>query len=862
MKKWIIGVTAFLVTLGSGGGLIYYNQKGINSNNEFVSFEINNAFGSINQTSGKINVILPTGTNLNNLSPVFVATGPNVTVIGKPQYSGISTQNFESDLTYVVHASNFATKNYLVHVSTSTQHGDGYFTNFNILANNNILNGVISGTNINVQVPFNANLTSLISSYEYIGRSVRVGTTKQINNITINNFSSPVTYKITAEDGSFTNYTVNVSKYAANVANMLNFSIITNNGTYPCSIVSTNITCGIPPSIPATSLVALWSTSGSQVIVGSTSQISGLTSNNFNSPVTYTIKSPDNSVTKNYTVTVNNEYVLLEPKNIAETIFDNKVYPVTFKLTNNTNTNVTGINDTITTHHPFIWTLVTDGCSGTSLNVGESCSVTGTLNVPLTYGTSQVKFKATSGNGVPIPFFDKIVTAIPKITELESTIVNPQKYAAYTFNNLGAHRMFATATVNGTNIKFESNNIGAFTSQTESYGSYAVELVQGNNTLYIPAFPGVGGKILLSVDNKLPDGPTPSVTATNPADTYYTRWQQVEYGGGLTASNVAALFNLNPTNVNFVSLPTSISTVISGQVGVFFNNDYALQGIIYNNNILTESVLAQMESALANVPNASESSWNNLTQSDASGSSILRILSPSTVFPFMGSPSSQFYFNGAFYNQYINDLWDYYTDNIGAHYLYVDDSPVASLVIPGSSCVLRCQVTHADNLMHCAYYSGTCPTTSATGTLDGAYTNVGGFSSESGFTKFTPLDFVSAAGTDTATTFGANGTYRSLTGEDIVSGQSVGFLPFCSNPNFVFGFPQFSTNMDRYYQVQYNCLPNYSSYTTSIIDQYSKQSSLYFGYYNYGYSDTLNQSGAIYNINNESYPFTIDVNYQ
>jgi hypothetical protein len=859
LTKWLTG--AFVALAGSG--IIVYSYSGLNGNNEMISFSINNAEAVINQTSGEIDVTLPSGTVLTNLTPTFAATGPNVTVRGKASYSGISSYNFESNVPYVVHASNGDTKNYFAHIITGTPtESYSYFQFFSVDSNTNggLSNGVITGNNIAVTVPYNTVESNLVSYFNYVGTSVKVNGIKQISNVTANSFISPVTYNVHGEDGTNNPYTITVSKAAASDKTITSFDVVTFYGIYPGYINGTNIHVGIPTQVNPRNLIAEYSSTGSLVKVGSTIESSGLTVNNFESPVIYNVTSGDGLTNQNYTVTVDNYYTFLDVHNLSETIFDNKNYNVSFIVTNNESSTLNNVTATFATESPVSWTLSGDTCTGNNILVNESCVVSGTLSISKRYGRGVVAFTLKDGSSITHATYNKIVTAIPQLTELSPGIESPSIYAAYRFTNVGAHRMFTTSSVNGKNICFDANHIGTITNAIESWATCAVEMTRNNDTLYIPAFPAVGGKTLISMDNKIPDGPSPSVTATNPVDTYFTRWQQVEYGGGLTSNSSPALFNLNPTNVNFVSIPTTVSTVISGVIGPYNNNSYAAQGILFGRNIKTESVLAAMESGLAHVPNSNNPSWNGLTQPNAQNNLVLRILAPATIFPFMGTPSSQFYFNGAFFSQYINDLWAYYTDNAGGHFLYVDDSPAASIITPGSTCILKCQVTHADDLMHCAYDSGTCPTNALSGTLDGAYTNVGGFSSPAGFTKFTAVDFISAAGTSAVTTFGANGTYRSLTGENIVSAQSVGFLPYCTNPLFVFGNPQFVASQNTFYTPQYNCLANYASYTTSVIDQYSYQSSLYFGFYNYGYSDTLGQSGAVYSLSAESYPFTIDVN--
>lgn len=73
-------------------------------------------------------------------------------------------------------------------------------------------------------------------------------------------------------------------------------------------IVDTNSTTGtiavtVPFGTPVTALIATFTTTGSSVAVGGTTQISGTTPNNFTGPVHYIVTAQDNS-TKDYTVTV------------------------------------------------------------------------------------------------------------------------------------------------------------------------------------------------------------------------------------------------------------------------------------------------------------------------------------------------------------------------------------------------------------------------------------------------------------------------------------------------------------------------------------------------------------------------------
>ena len=63
---------------------------------------------------------------------------------------------------------------------------------------------------IALTVPRATNLHALVATFTVAGASVTVGGTPQVSGTTANDFSSPVTYKVTAFDGSTQNYVVTV----------------------------------------------------------------------------------------------------------------------------------------------------------------------------------------------------------------------------------------------------------------------------------------------------------------------------------------------------------------------------------------------------------------------------------------------------------------------------------------------------------------------------------------------------------------------------------------------------------------------------------------------------------------------------
>src|SRR5450756_1786894 len=68
-----------------------------------------------------------------------------------------------------------------------------------------------TGKTITVTMPFGTNVTALVATFTTTGASVKVGSTVQISGTTANNFTSPVTYTVTAADATIQDYMVVVT---------------------------------------------------------------------------------------------------------------------------------------------------------------------------------------------------------------------------------------------------------------------------------------------------------------------------------------------------------------------------------------------------------------------------------------------------------------------------------------------------------------------------------------------------------------------------------------------------------------------------------------------------------------------------
>jgi hypothetical protein len=257
---------------------------------------------------------VPAGTNVTALVATFTSTGTGVAIGGFPQVTGSSTNDFTSPVQYTVTAADNSTKIYTVTVTVAPSTAKA-ITAFSFLdAPNAALSadvpGGINGLAITATVPAGTNVTALIATFTTTGASVKVGATTQASAITPNDFTNPVMYVVTAGDGSMQTYTVTVAIAASTAKDITAFSFLDTTNTALSADVTASINPGthaITATVPAgtnlTALVASFTTNGTTVKVGATTQASGITANDFTSPVMYVVTAGDGSM-QAYTVTV------------------------------------------------------------------------------------------------------------------------------------------------------------------------------------------------------------------------------------------------------------------------------------------------------------------------------------------------------------------------------------------------------------------------------------------------------------------------------------------------------------------------------------------------------------------------------
>ena len=170
--------------------------------------------------SGKTISVQVNGNALPNLIATFsMSADAKVEVAGVPQESGVTSNNFSSPVTYRVTAEDGSTEDYTVNVqSTSKSITSFSFTQaLNPKLSTSQVDGTIDETGKTIMLGVNGTaLPNLIATFSIsVDAKVEVAGVPQESGVTSNDFSSPVTYRVTAEDGSTEDYTVNAASTAA-----------------------------------------------------------------------------------------------------------------------------------------------------------------------------------------------------------------------------------------------------------------------------------------------------------------------------------------------------------------------------------------------------------------------------------------------------------------------------------------------------------------------------------------------------------------------------------------------------------------------------------------------------------------------
>lgn len=267
--------------------------------------------GVVREDLKRIDVEVPAGTDVTSLIATFTTTaGATVTVHGGQQASGVTVNDFSQELLYQVIAPDLeTTKTYSVFVAMAADSSPRALTEFRFLGLDPPANGVINEGQhtIAVAVPTGTDVTALVATFATTGVSVTVGDVPQVSGVTANDFTQPVTYRVTSDTGATQDYvvTVNVGQVpsSAKAITSFRFKGITPQNDGMIDEETMSVVCEVAMGTDLTNLVAEFTTTGAKVDVDGVTQRSGVTANDFTWGCVYNVTAEDGTVAS-YTVMV------------------------------------------------------------------------------------------------------------------------------------------------------------------------------------------------------------------------------------------------------------------------------------------------------------------------------------------------------------------------------------------------------------------------------------------------------------------------------------------------------------------------------------------------------------------------------
>lgn len=133
-------------------------------------------------------------------------------------------------------------------------------------------------------------IKSLVAIFEYDGSKVQANGVEQKSGVTANDYSQPLTFTVEAQDGTKSAYTVKVTLEEPKALSAFHFLKSKNPDLLQdvsCIIAEEGGAVTSPATFTISKLIPVFSTNAVKVLVNDVEQVSGVTENDFSSPVTY-----------------------------------------------------------------------------------------------------------------------------------------------------------------------------------------------------------------------------------------------------------------------------------------------------------------------------------------------------------------------------------------------------------------------------------------------------------------------------------------------------------------------------------------------------------------------------------------------
>ena len=266
---------------------------------------------SINATLHTVDVTVSTGTDLTSLVADFtLSDDATANIGGTDQESGVTENDFTNTVTYTVVAQDGSTQDWDVTVTEEdSQEANITAYSFAEQTGDATITDPVAGQNgtVDIEVKYGTDLTGLVASFELsYGATAAISGTDQESGVTANDFTNTVTYTVTAEDGSTTqDWDIKVTIAAAKTGkDILDYNLTDQIGDETINLANHTVDVTVGQDADVTSLIATFELSEEATTnISGTDQESGVTSNDFTSPVTYTVVAQDGS-TQDWEITV------------------------------------------------------------------------------------------------------------------------------------------------------------------------------------------------------------------------------------------------------------------------------------------------------------------------------------------------------------------------------------------------------------------------------------------------------------------------------------------------------------------------------------------------------------------------------
>lgn len=413
-----------VITASQSGSVNFYPANNIqqsltvstvpNTETDFIAFSMNEQTepATIDAVNHTIDVEVASGSSITDLIATFTLSSGALAKVGAiSQISAVTPNNFTNPVTYSISAQDgISTQGWVVKVTEAPSIATD-ITAFSFAEQTG--SATIDAVNhtIDVEVAKGSDVTGLVATFSLsAGATAKVGITSQVSAATPNNFTNPVTYSITAEDGISTQgWVVTVTKALSDATLITAFSFPQQNENAIIDNVNHVIVIGVDHGTDVTALISTFSiSSGAIAKVGTIEQISGVTSNDFSAEVIYTVIAEDGNTSQNWLISVpiapNTESKILSfsfPNISNSVIIDEVNRSIDVEMDYGT-----AVTDLIAT-----FTLSTDASAKVNSVIQQSGITANDFNNPLTY-------KVIAEDGITFQFW---TVSLELITSIEDT---------------------------------------------------------------------------------------------------------------------------------------------------------------------------------------------------------------------------------------------------------------------------------------------------------------------------------------------------------------------------------------------------------------------------------------------------------